>query len=290
MENNVRKKILLTGSNGSIGSNLTPHLVAQGHTVVPITSDLTDYEGLRKEIESHKDADWLVHLGAVVNTILCDTAGRHAAHVNVLGTVYVAELAKEFGMKYCYFSTTAIYKPGVEPILETSQKEPATWYGHTKYLGEQTSEFIFKDKKEDLLIIRPCFAFGGVDDHSIGSRLIKSAVMKEPLHSQLDPEKYKDYMHVSNLSDALEKLLSADITGDYNISYGKPRKFGDIIKLVNEMGFKPRLFLRPELDYMGNHIVDNTKLKSVIDWNPTITLEEGLQEVAKRYENYGKNI
>ena len=162
-------KILITGSRGSIGTNLIPFLKEKEHEVIEITSDIRDYTSLRNEMTRHKNADWVVHLAAIVNTVTCDLAGRHSYEVNVIGTHNVAELTKEIKAKYCYFSTTAIYQPGVEPIMEDSPKNPATLYGFTKYMGELTSEFLYKNDKNKLLIIRPCFAFGGVDDHSIRS-------------------------------------------------------------------------------------------------------------------------
>lgn len=283
---NIMKKILLTGSKGIIGSNILPYLKSMGHEVISIDSDIRDYDVLRLEILKHKDADWLIHLGAIVSSIACDLAGRHTFDVNVTGTYNVAELCKEFGIKFCYFSTTAIYKPGIEPIFEESEKEPQTLYGYTKYLGELTSQFVFKKEPQNLLLLRPCFAFGGNNDRSIGYLVVKSGIFHEPLNVQLDPENLKDYMHVDNLSEAVEMLLSKDITGEYNISYGEPVRFGELVRKVEEMGIKPILYYRNELDYMKNHVVSNKKLKSVIDWKPTITLKEGLKKVFEKIRGH----
>lgn len=278
-------KILITGSKGIIGSNIVPYLKEKGHDVVEIQSDVRDYDSLRKEFEKNRDADWTIHLAAIVSSVLCDLAGRHSYDVNVKGTHNVAELSKEFKIKFCYFSTTAIYQPGVEPILEDSPKDPQTLYGFTKYLGELASYFVFRDREEDLLVLRPCFAFGGNNDRSIGYLVVKSGITKEPLNVQLDTEKLKDYMHVDNLSEAVEMLLSRNITGHYNISYGEPIKFGELVKKVEKLGINPVIYYRPELDYMGNHVVDNTKLKSVIDWKPSISLDEALLKIYKKITN-----
>jgi len=276
-------KILVTGAHGIVGSNLVPYLKNKKHTVVEIESDIRDYCALRKEIEKHNDADWMVHLAAIVSTISCDLAGRHAMDVNVTGTYNAASISKEFGIKFCYFSTTAIYKPGVEPILEESPKEPETLYGYTKYLGEITSQHVFKNKPYSLLVLRPCFAFGGNNDRSIGYLVVQSAYKNEPINVQLDPEKMKDYMYIDNLSEAVEKSLVADLWGDYNISYGKPVKFGDLVKIVeDDLKMKPFIYYRPELDYMANHVVDNSKFKTAVKWSPTISLKDGLKLVLKK--------
>ncbi len=275
-------KIAITGSQGIIGSNLVPYLESKGHEVIPILSDIRDYATLREEISSQIGIDWMIHLAAIVSTISCDLAGRHTFDVNVKGTYNVADLCKEFKIKFCYFSTTAIYKPGQNPILEESIKEPQTLYGYTKYLGELTAQHVFKNNPENLLVLRPCFAFGGNNDRSIGSLVIKSGINNEPINVQLDPEKLKDYMHIDNLSEAVEMLLMKNIIGEYNISYGEPIKFGDLVKKVEAIGLKPFIYYRPELDYLGNHSVDNSKLKSVIDWKPSISVDEGLKKVLEK--------
>jgi len=48
------------------------------------------------------------------------------------------------------------------------------------------------------------------------------------------------------------------------------------------MGIEPFIYHRPELDYVGDRLVDNSKLKSVIDWKLTISLEEDLKKVVEK--------
>jgi nucleoside-diphosphate-sugar epimerase len=278
-------KILITGSKGAIGSHLVPYLRNRKHEVVQVIADITDYDRLREIFVEHKDADWSINLAAQVNTITCDVAERYSVDVNVKGAFNVATISKEFGIKHCYFSTTAIYDPRVSLISEESQKNPATLYGFTKYLGEQIVQFVFKDKPEELLILRPCFVFGGDNDHSIGSQIISSAIKQVPLVVLLDPENKKDYMHVDNFCEAVALLIEEKHSGDFNISYGQPIRFKELVEKVKNLGLNPIVYYRPEKDYMKNHVVDNSKLKSMIDWNPTITLDQGLTEVFHKLMN-----
>ena len=271
-------KIIITGSKGSIGSNLVPYLIKKGHEVHESNSDITNFADLRKDFEFFKDADWCVNLAALVNTVTCDNAGRYSFDVNVKGAYNVATLSKEFKVKHCFFSTTAIYEPNVL-IKEETIKNPQTLYGFTKYLGEQAVEFVFKKEKENLLVVRPCFIFGGKNDHSIGSKIISTSYNNIPLVIHINPEYEKDYMYVGNFVEAIEALLLKNIHGDFNISYGKPIKFKELVKKVKKLGLKPIIYYIPELDYMKKHCVDNSKLKKAINWKPKITLEEGLKKV-----------
>jgi nucleoside-diphosphate-sugar epimerase len=279
-------KYIITGSTGAIGSNLVPYLISKGHKVYKTISDIRDYDSLRKEIEEHKDFEYIVHLAAVVCSIPSELAGRNTYDVNVKGTYNLASLAQEFEMRFCYFSTTVLYKIGDYEINENSPKEPATFYAHTKLLGEMSSEFVFKDNKEKLLVVRPCFTYGGLTDISVAANLVKSAITREPITVRLNPEYIKDYTYMDDFSNAVEKLLSQEISGDYNVTSGECIYFSKILDIVkNEMKLEPRLYMRPELDYLKNHIVSNAKLKSVISWEPKTDIRKGLKLVLKRFTN-----
>ena len=52
------------------------------------------------------------------------------------------------------------------------------------------------------------------------------------------------------------------------------------------MGIEPFIYHRPELDYVGGRLVDNSKLKSVIDWKLTISLEEDLKKVVEKLSKW----
>lgn len=276
-------KILITGSTGAIGSNLTPWL-ERNNEVVRLKADVRDYEALLAEITPHSDADWIINLAGIVNTDLCNLAGRHAYDVNVVGAENVAKVAKHYSIKLCHFSTTAFYKP-TDLIKEDSDVEPQTWYGTTKYLGELA---VRKTLNENALIIRPCFAFGGDNDRSLASRLVYSAYSHEPIVVQLNPIYKKDYMHILNLCDAIEKVLMTGYIGNVNISVGEPIAFSEVIETAKKVvGKDPFIYLIPEDDYMKDHIVDHTKFMSLVDWKPTISLEQGMRIVLEKILNKG---
>lgn len=274
-------KIFIFGSTGAIGSNLTPWL-SKNHDVVQMKSDVRNLEEIRSELGSNGKPDWIVNLAGIVNTDLCNLAKRHAYDVNVKGAENIAFLAKRYEISLCHFSTTAFYKP-TDLVRENSEVEPQTWYGTTKYLGELAVRKVYPES----LIIRPCFAFGGANDRSLGSRLIYSAYYHEPIVVQLNPIYKKDYMHVLNLCDAIEKVLLTGYKGDVNISIGNPIPFGEVVETAKKIvGKDPFIYWVHEDDYMKDHIIDNTKFKSIVkDWEPTISLEEGMRIVYEKIKN-----
>jgi nucleoside-diphosphate-sugar epimerase len=276
-------KILLTGSSGSIGSALIPHLMKQGHVVTSLPSDIRDASALQKEIgKMYHKYDWVVHMAAIVTSVPSELAGPNTFDVNVTGTFNVASLAKELDARFCYFSTTVIYKPGESPYSEKSIPCPETLYAHTKLLGEQTAKYVFNKKPDRLLIVRPAFTYGSPNDHSLITTLLKNAKNNEYSIVRLSPEFTKTYTHTLDFCSAVEKLLIGNHSGDYNVSSHELVTLDKILFEMKNLGIVPRMYPRPELDYLQHHAIDNTKLVKTIDWHPRYDLRYGIAEIASR--------
>jgi len=276
--------ILLTGSSGSIGSEMVPYLTAQGHLVTRLGSDIRDPLALQHEVSKLVFTyDWVVHMAAIVTSVPAELAGPNTFDVNVTGTFNVASMARELGSRFCYFSTTVIYKPGESPYSEKSVPRPETLYAHTKWLGEQTARFVYRDQLEKLLIIRPAFTYGSPNDHSLISNLIKNAAHNEYSIVRMSPGYFKTYTHTKDFCWAIERLLIGKKSGDFNVSSSMETTLTDILSEIKKLGITPRIYPRPELDYLKDHVIDNSKLlKELPEWKPKVTLGFGISQIAHK--------
>lgn len=238
--------------------------------------DIRDYN-LVKEAMELTLPNIIIHIAALVNTDRCSKDPLYAYEVNAKGSYNVVKAASETLSveRFVYFSTTATYKPCDFWMNETHTREPQTLYGQTKHIGELTTLGAFPNA----LIVLPCFVFGGERDVVVSNiaRLVKNAKAGNPedLEITLDPTKAKDYMYVSDFSEAVYRLINDDREGPYNISAMKPEPFSKVLEILGD-NMKLRYHLRPELDYMGNHKVDSKKLRAMTAWIPKVSLEEGI--------------
>lgn len=241
--------------------------------------DITDYNML-ESVANMVHPDIIVHTAAYVNTKLCQDHPYQAIDSNVKGTYNVATVANKVNSKIVYFSTTAIYDVHeysiLKPIVEDTPKKPATIYGITKYAGELLCHSMIP--KDKLLVIRPCFMYGGKFDHaSAFCKAIRSAVEGNTIDVLLNPDCYKDYFYLTDAMAAVKCLLDNEALGDYNISQGFPRTFARYMEVIADfIGKPPHIIYHPETDYMHNHIVDNAKLRK-FGWAPRVDVEEGLR-------------
>lgn len=188
-----RKKILVTGAVGQIGTVLTPALrdrygaenvVAAGHHTKPSdefrnagpfeTADATDKKSLWALIEKH-------NIGAVYHlaTILSGEGEKYpdrAWHVNIGSLKVVLDLAVEFRMSQVFWpSSIAVFGP-TTPRIDTPQRtilEPTTMYGVTKIAGENLCNYYFLKHGLDVRSVRypglisyEAFSGGGTSDYS----------------------------------------------------------------------------------------------------------------------------
>jgi UDP-glucose 4-epimerase len=275
-QNNSGYEIVWGASNREISHCTFNSVYGNGNEL-----DICNYQALEYDISMTRP-DIIVHLAGIVGTDLCNRMPEQAVKSNVWGSYNIAKLSVKYNCKLVYFSTTAIYDPNAyhlgKPIREDTSKLPQTHYGITKYAGELISK---STAAKNLLVIRPCFVYGGKNDyHSALSKAVKSLHSGKNFDIFLDQVKSKDYLYVVDEIAAIKMLIDQDRTGDYNISFGNPRPFGEYVNLVEkELSGKVNFTYYPETDYLHDHIVDNAKIKS-IGWKPKISLLEGIELLA----------
>ena len=286
-------KVFITGELGLLASALEEELIRNGHDVVWGKNhrdihycyhhsyhdgrelDICDPLMLSRAIHE-TDPDVVIHTAAIVGTRRCEVYVPGAYYSNVYGTHNVVATCEMWQKRLLYFSTTAVYAPVSGVITEYDRKAPGTVYGMTKYLGE----CVVRNSKLDWTILYPCFVYGGkLDKHSAISDLIHSSIDESESEILLDPGKLKDYLYVADFARAVRMLLSNwKSCEEYNISYGNPVPFSEVISCVKQELPNIRYKLIPELDYLGDHCVDCSKLKKDLQWIPEVSLVEGIRK------------
>jgi len=291
----VRKRVFFTGEQGNLATYLSDRfkkdpayevvwdnvmhetvLCSRG-TLFGYELDIKDEKAVGRALMLTKP-DIIIHTAAVVGTERCSSYALDAYEVNVLGTYNILHRMLP-STKVVYFSTTATYRPRKGPITEDSPRGPQTTYGKTKYLGEM----LVRQMAVNRLTLLPCFVFGGTRDYTVSAiaRMARNFNTgnkhAEPVNLSLDNK--KDYIYISDFIEAAYQIIAKGATGEYNISGGRPMPFGDVLHEILGHGTM-NCQINPGLDYLGEHIVDNTKLRRAIPkWKPIVSLAEGIDRV-----------
>lgn len=171
-------KILVTGNEGYIGSVLVPVLLNQGHEVVgydigyykdcKLYEDGVSVKQISKDIrdvaiEDLEGIEAIIHLAALSNDPLGELSPGLTEEINLMGTLKIAELAKQAGVKrFIYSSSQSMYgisKVEGELDEDNSEKNPITSYAKTKWDAELALNKMLSD---DFIVVsfRPSTVFG----------------------------------------------------------------------------------------------------------------------------------
>ena len=292
-------RIGITGEKGFIATNFAKELEMLGHEFVSFdnshamsnmdyteTNEVCVYSNsVDGWVSLFKDCkiDAVVHNAAVVGTDVVALNPDYAVNTNVLGTTKITEAANKAGILNVYIGTTVIYdtyKYQDSDISEESDLYPRTNYAVQKLAGEQ----IVRNNADNYLIVRPLFAYGGEGDmNSLISKTlygVKNNISNIDMF--LNPEKIKDYMHVSDFCYNVIRLMESNIRNDdFNITAENPHNTQEIVSLMEEVtgeDLSRVIKWHPETDYLGNHRLTNQKYVSALGSSRTRSLKEGIRQ------------
>ena len=294
-------KIFITGEKGFIGSNLKYYAppgikVLSGiHKENEEAAFVSQYTTDKDEPCIHRndedswqaffevnEIDVVIHNAALVGTDVVALNAKESTLTNVQGTYNICRAAKKAGIPVCYIGTTVIYDTQQfqnRYIIEDNERGPTTLYGCQKLCSED----IVKSQTSDWMIVRPLFAYGGEGDmNSLIAKTIYAALNgRAQIDMFLDPDKIKDYMHVSDFCSGVWTCIKEELWGDdWNIASENPHPTSMIVKIIEEvMGRDLSNVIKwhPQTDYLGNHRLLAHKLKNKTDWAPSISLRTGIQ-------------
>lgn len=221
-------RILVTGHNGYIGTVLSPMLVAEGHEVVGLDSDLFDaclfgstpttIASIRKDIRDVEPGDLegydsIIHLAGLSNDPLGDLNPQLTYEINHQASVRLAEMAKQAGVKRFIFSSSCSNygAAGEDWVDEDSSFNPVTPYGVSKVMVERD---VSKLADEDFCptFLRNATAFGvspRLRFDLVLNNLVAWALTTGRVYLKSDGTAWRPIVHVEDISRAFIAVLNA---------------------------------------------------------------------------------
>lgn len=294
------KKILISGSNGFVGSNLIRYLLCnhigdfrifsltrskEVNTLYSLSwSELDEVEKL--------DISTFIHLAGIAHDLGGDNFGKDEYfEVNTnLSVNLFRSFLRSTATQFIFLSSVKAVADVVDGILtEDSEENPMTPYGQSKLIAEkimqrelenwQISNLEFKKK---LIILRPCMIHGPGNKGNLN--LLFQLVSKNLFWPLASFQNQRSYLSIDNLCFVIHEFLTRDLHhGIYNVADDRPLSTNELIKLISLATQKRIFFLRIPKSFVifmseigdkfnlplnssriekltGNYIVSNQKL------------------------------
>jgi len=236
-------KVLVTGSDGMLGSALCPTLIERSYNVIATdlspTNKETKYLDVRnflnvKDMVEKIKPDIVMHLAAETDVDRCEVEPDHAFMTNTIGTQNVALVCQKFDLNLVYISTLGVFygdKP--EPYTEFDEPNPINVYGRSKLEGEK----IVQNLLNKFYIIRAGWMVGGgpTKDKKFIGKIIKQINETQKLKAVNDKIGSPTYTY--DFCKCLVDLVQTGFYGLYHCTNkGVGSRFDVAKKIVEFMG------------------------------------------------------
>jgi UDP-glucuronate decarboxylase len=300
----MRKKILVTGGAGFVGSHLCERLLNEGNEVYCLDNFFTGqkqniihllsnpfFELIRHDITN----PYLIEVDEIYN-LACPASPIHYQYnpiktikTSVMGAINMLGLAKRVNAKILQASTSEVYgNPQIHP-------QPESYWGHVNPIGERScydegkraAETLFRDYHRQnnvkIKIVRIFNTYGPKmhpNDGRVVSNFIVQALNNQNITIYGEGNQTRSFQYVDDLVEGMIRMMSSpeNFTGPVNI--GNPDEF-TILELAKKVirltGSKSKIIYLPlPSDDPMMRKPDIELAKTKLDWQPTISLDEGL--------------
>ena len=286
----MKKKLLITGANGLLGSNLVYQSVdrfdvtacslsevGSAKPVDRVRMDVTDDAAVRRVVEDVKP-DAIIHCAAETRVDFCEAHPERAARVNQAGTLSIARAAEEIGAAVIYVSSDSAFDGGSGNYSESDKPNPLNAYSRTKVAGEVS---LVASCTQHLIVRTNMFGWNMKPKESLSEWVLNRLRAGEAFPG------FQDVVFapliVNDLAELLLEMYESDLSGLYHVGardhvskYEFGRKIAELYDLDQDL-IRPSILdqanltaPRPKVTYL-----DVTKAERALG-RELPTVEEGL--------------
>ena len=308
----TKKRVLVTGGAGFLGSHLCERLLAEGNDVLCVDNYFTGrkdniahllpnphFEAMRHDIcfPLYVEVDEIYNLACPASPIHYQFDPVQTTKTSVVGAINMLGLAKRVKAKVFQASTSEVYgDPTIHPQREEYRGNvnpigPRACYDE----GKRAAETLFFDyHRQHRLRIRVARIFNTYGprmhphDGRVVSNFIVQALKGEPITLYGSGEQTRAFCYVDDLVEGFLRLMAApdDVTGPINL--GNPvvttvRQLAE--QIIAMTGSRSKIESRPlPVDDPVQRCPDISRARNLLDWQPTVPLEIGLQRTVAYFE------
>ncbi|NOY14922.1 MAG: NAD-dependent epimerase/dehydratase family protein [bacterium] len=312
------KTILITGAAGFIGSHLADRFLQQGYKVIGVDDFSTGQpenikplakqplfnffqikvEDLTPSHLANHSIDVIAHLASPASPVDFDKIPEHIISVNTIGTRSLLNLARRFKSRFLFASTSEVYgDPLVHPQPETywgnvNPQGIRSVYDEAKRLGETYTALYRRQYKLDARIVRIFNTYGPhmrLNDGRVITNFIKAVISGQPIPIYGDGRQTRSFCFVDDLVDGLTAFLTLDGLDGQTINLGSDQEisinqlFDVFVRILKKpLAKKHRPLIHPDDPKKRRPVL--TKAKKLLNYQPKISLAEGLVKTLKYFK------
>lgn len=311
-----RKKILVTGGAGFIGSHLCERLLQEGHEVFCLDNFLTGekdniihlldnpyFELIRHDITMpfFIEVDQIYNLACPASPIHYQQNPIKTIKTSVMGAINMLGLAKRIHAKILQASTSEVYgDPFIHPQTEdywgnVNPIGPRSCYDEGKRCAESLFINYHQQNNVDIKIIRIFNTYGPKmqpNDGRVISNFICQALKGEDITIYGDGNQTRSFQFVDDLIDAMILMMNTDKSVQGPINIGNPKEYSvlEVAEMIIEQTkSKSRIIHLPKLEDDPSQRQPNIlKAKETLKgWKPKVELDYGLQKTIEYFKRRG---
>ena len=307
----MKKKILITGGAGFIGSHLIERLLNDGHWVIAMDNfhtgqkenilpflDKPNFEIIRHDITEpfRIEADQIYNLACPASPIHYQRSPIRTVETCVMGPINCLTLARDIHARVLQASTSEVYgNPAIHPQIESywgnvNPIGPRSCYDEGKRVAETLFFDFHRETSTDIRVARIFNTYGPRMSHGDGrviSNFILQALRNEPLTVYGDGTHTRSFCYVSDLVEGLIRLMNKeDFTGPVNLGCPEENSICVIAEMIIELTHsKSEIISKPLPTDDPQQRKPNIALaQNTLDWKPTVSLKEGLLKTIEYFK------
>jgi UDP-glucuronate decarboxylase len=297
-------RILVTGGAGFIGSHLCERLIDLGHSVICLDNLFTGsrrniasllpnrrFEFLRHDVNEPLilEVDQVYHLACPASPVHYQRNPVRTIRTCVQGTLHALELSREVSARLLIASTSEVYgDPSVHPQTETywGDVNPIgirACYDEGKRCAEALAVSYARQYEVEVRIARIFNTYGPRMDENDGrviSNFVVQALRNEPITLYGDGGQTRSFCYVDDLVEALIRFMNVTYPAE-PVNLGNPREttIAHVATMIRELtGSSSSIVYKPlPQDDPARRCPDIQRARELLDWSPTVVLEQGLQ-------------
>lgn len=314
----MKKKILVTGGAGAIGSYLCRKYVNEGHFVYCLDNlqktqdtknidDLINKDNFKfikgdvvNKIKLPQKVDWIFNMACPVSCVDLQVDPVHTMKSSIYGIINVLDLAKKDGAKVVHASSSDIYGEMVgdnkfkeEDWGSVNTLSPRACYEE----GKRASETICVDYRRmygvDVKIARFFNTSGPgthISDGRVLSNFIFAALSGRDILIYGDGSATRTFLHLNDCIDAIDKLIKkdSDFMGPINIGNDHMVSILDLAKMViSRTGSSSKISFTDADDAPLNRCPEISMAKRELGWEPETSLDDLIDDMVNHYQSKG---